>query len=220
MTRLAARTSAASASHSAMGGVFYAAMPDPAPQTALATADFDYALPPELIAAGRAEMIKHEVIGGVKSCELGVKSCELETLSPAEIAGNLMVKVGRVRDDPFETLGKRIMLNCGHTVAHAVEKATGYGVTHGEAVAIGCVEEAKLAVRHGLAPASWPDELAARFAAAGLPTTLPEGISMEKLLPLMRGDKKRDGGSVVFALPCGWGDVRGTKIDLSGEGLL
>jgi hypothetical protein len=30
----------------------------------------------------------------------------------------------------------------------------------------------------------------------------------------MRGDKKREGDFVVFALPCGWGDVRGVKIDL------
>ena len=140
-------------------------------------------------------------------------------VSAKEIAENLMVKVGIVREDPLETLGRRILLNCGHTVAHAIEKATGYRVSHGEAVAIGCVEEAKIAVRRGLAPASWPEEFAARFAAANLPTSLPEGISLDELVPLMRGDKKREGGAVTFALPCGWGDVRGVKIDLSKESL-
>ena len=187
------------------------------PKLVVIDADFLETLSPKLISDGRAEMIKHEAIG-----ELRVESGVLRVgglPSPQEIAENLLVKVGIVREDPFETKGRRILLNCGHTVAHAVEKATNYGVSHGEAVAIGCVEEAKIAVRRGLATASWPDEFAARFAAAGLPTSLPVGLSLDELVPLMRGDKKREGGAVTFALPCGWGDVRGVKIDLSKESL-
>lgn len=187
------------------------------PKLVVIDADFLETLSPKLVADGRAEMIKHEAIGGAESPELKVESCGLP--SPREIAGNLMVKVGIVREDPLETKGRRILLNCGHTVAHAVEKATGYRVSHGEAVAIGCVEEARIAVRRGLAPAEWPDALASRFAAAGLPTTLPDGLSLDRLVPLMRGDKKREGDAVVFALPCGWGDVRGVRIDLSKESL-
>jgi 3-dehydroquinate synthetase len=185
------------------------------PRLVAIDADFLKTLSPELIAAGRAEMIKHEAIGGKAGGELGAGSLP----EPGEIAANLLVKVGIVKEDPLEKLGRRILLNCGHTVAHAVEKATGYGVSHGEAVAIGCVEEAKIAVRRGLAPKEWPDEFASRFAAAGLPTALPEGLSLDALVPLMRGDKKREGDSVVFALPCGWGDVRGVRIDLSKEKL-
>ena len=187
------------------------------PKLVVIDADFLETLSPKLVADGRAEMIKHEAIGGAESSELKVESCGLP--SPREIAGNLMVKVGIVREDPLETKGRRILLNCGHTVAHAVEKATGYRVSHGEAVAMGCVEEARIAVRRGLASAEWPDALASRFAAAGLPTTLPDGLSLDRLVPLMRGDKKREGDAVVFALPCGWGDVRGVRIDLSKESL-
>ncbi len=185
------------------------------PKLVAIDADFLDTLSPKLVADGRAEMVKHEAIGLAGKPK--VESSGLP--SPAEIAENLMVKVRIVREDPLETLGRRILLNCGHTVAHAIEKATGYRVSHGEAVAIGCVEEAKVAVRRNLAPASWPGELAARFAAMGLPTSLPDGLSPEALVPLMRGDKKRDGGTVVFALPCGWGDVRGIRIDLSKESL-
>ena len=192
------------------------------PKLVVIDADFLETLSPKLVADGRAEMIKHEVIGGkgagVRGQELGVRSQE-SGVSAKEIAGNLMVKVGIVREDPLETKGRRILLNCGHTVAHAVEKATGYRVSHGEAVAMGCVEEARIAVRRGLAPAEWPDALASRFAAAGLPTALPDGLSLDRLVPLMRGDKKREGDAVVFALPCGWGDVRGVRIDLSKESL-
>lgn len=166
-------------------------------------------LPEELLRAGWAEMIKHEVIAGLPH-ELEPRGVP----TARQIADNLAVKIGIVEQDPQERLGKRILLNCGHTVAHALEKVTQYGFSHGEAVAIGCVEEAKLAVRLELANEAWPDELAARFAAAGLPTALPEGMTFDSLIPDMRGDKKRDGGSVVFALPCGWGEVKKVEVDL------
>ncbi len=168
--------------------------------------DFLSTLPPEVLKCGLAEMIKHRAIGG-KDIPVGTE--------PNEIAGNLAVKIGVVREDPFETKGRRILLNCGHTIGHAIEKASGYTLSHGEAVAIGCVEEARLAARMGLAPSDWPEEFAAAFTAAGLPVALPEGTALESLVPLMKGDKKKTGDTVTFALPCGWGDVRGVKIDLS-----
>ena len=39
------------------------------------------------------------------------------------------------------------------------------------------------------------------------------------MTPVMRGDKKRAGSVVTFALPCGWGDVRAVPIDLAKEAL-
>ncbi len=168
-------------------------------------------LPAEILADGCAEMIKHEAIGGLDraAAPLGVPS-------PAEIACNLAVKVKIVREDPFERLGRRMLLNCGHTIGHAIEKLSDYKISHGSAVAIGCVAEARLAVKLGLASATWPQEFAARFAAAGLPTEIPCGLSFVDLIPVMAGDKKKaKGGIVNFALPCGWGDVRVVPVDLA-----
>ena len=48
---------------------------------------------------------------------------------------------------------------------------------------------------------------------------MPEGLSLASLVPLMKGDKKRAGSVVAFALPCGWGDVRAVPIDLAKEAL-
>ena len=183
-----------------------------APKLVLVDVNFLETLSPKLLSDGRAEMIKHELIGGVAS---GASADLRGVPTAAEIAANLAVKVRIVKEDPFEKLGRRMLLNCGHTVAHAIEKATDYAVSHGAAVAIGCVEEARIAAKRGIAAPEWPDEVAARFAAAGLPTTLPQGLSLGGLVPLMRGDKKREGGTVAFALPCGWGDVRGVSIDLT-----
>ena len=177
-----------------------------APRLVVIDTDFLKTLPAEILASGCAEMIKHWIIGGENRSGLSP--------SPKSIAENLMVKVNIVREDPFETKGRRLLLNCGHTVAHAVEKLSDYKVSHGEAVAIGCVEEARLAVKLGLAKSEWPDELAAVFSAAKLPTKLPDGMSFEMMKPVMRGDKKRAGDVVTFALPCGWGDVRAVPVDL------
>ena len=199
-----------------------------APRLVVIDADFLKTLPAEILASGRAEMIKHEVIGrgdrfrstadikDSKESAVSSVTCSLPP-SPKEIADNLMVKVDIVREDPFETKGRRLLLNCGHTIAHAVEKLSNYSVSHGEAVAIGCVEEARLAVSLGLAGPEWPEELAAVFAAAKLPTALPEGMSFELMKPVMCGDKKRAGNTVTFALPCGWGDVRAVPVALGGE---
>ena len=186
-----------------------------APRLVVIDSDFLSTLPPDRLRDGQAEMIKHTII----SVGTGPEGYSGNVPTSREIAQNLAVKVEIVRADPFERLGRRILLNCGHTVGHAVEKATNYAVSHGAAVAIGCVEEARIAARRGLSPSEWPETLAARFAAAGLPTALPEGLSLASLVPLMQGDKKRAGSVVTFALPCGWGDVRAVPIDLAKEAL-
>ncbi len=160
-------------------------------------------LPPEILADGKAEMIKHELIGG---------------RGRDTIASNLAVKVSIVQQDPFEKTGQRLLLNCGHTIGHAVEKLSNYAISHGSAVAVGCVAEAALAVRLGLAPATWVEEVAQVFQAAGLPTQLPAGMTLATLAPVMAGDKKKEKGTVVtFALPCGWGDVRAVPLDVTSE---
>ncbi|MCQ2379378.1 MAG: bifunctional shikimate kinase/3-dehydroquinate synthase [Victivallaceae bacterium] len=170
--------------------------------------DFLATLPGRELRSGMAEMIKHCVISKADLPASG----GLPTAS--ELLANLRVKTDIVSKDPYERNGLRMLLNCGHTAGHAVEKLTGYAVSHGEAVAIGCVEEARLAVRLDLAPESWPNELAEMFSRSGLGTSLPDGIGWDDMVPVMRGDKKRRGGRVVFALPCGFGDVRTVEVDL------
>ncbi len=178
-------------------------------------------LPARDVRGGLAEAIKHAVIAEPALREDlslfdALRDAPADAPAPlpareplaAFLARALAVKVAFVRRDPFEK-DDRAKLNLGHTVGHAVEIATQFRVSHGEAVAIGTVEEARLAVRQGLAAAAWPDELAAAFARVGLPTALPEGLAFETLAPIMRRDKKkRAGNTVLFALPCAWGDVR------------
>ncbi len=174
-------------------------------------------LPPREIGCGVAESIKHALIADPELIDLiagSLQSTLSQGLSPSVVARSLAVKVKIVTEDAKEK-GIRAKLNLGHTVGHAIEIATDFTVKHGEAVAIGTVEEARLAVREGLSPAGWVDKVADIFKAAGLPTELPRGLSIEGLSPIMKRDKKKEGGStVLFALPCALGDVRLVPIAL------
>jgi 3-dehydroquinate synthase len=93
----------------------------------------------------------------------------------------------------------REVLNYGHTMAHAVERATSYSVRHGEAVAIGMVYVAELARLAG----RLDDETAARHARTlglvGLPTTFADAPWPE-LLATMRVDKKARGSQLRFVV--------------------
>ena len=183
------------------------------PSLVLADADTLSTLPERERRCGMAEAIKHAFIADPGLLDaVPDASADVEALSTF-VARALAVKVRLVREDPFEK-GARGKLNLGHTVGHAVETATGFKVRHGEAVAIGTVEEARLAVRLGLAPQGWPEEVAAPFARAGLPTALPDGCTFESLAPVMKRDKKKKDGVVRFALPCAPGDVRLVPVDL------
>ena len=137
---------------------------------------------------------------------------DLEGLA-AFVSRALAVKVRLVRQDPRER-DVRAKLNLGHTVGHAVEVATNFAVKHGEAVAIGAVEEARLAVRLGLAPEDWPGKMAAVFRNVGLPVELPDGVTFDSLSDIMRRDKKKRDGKIRFALPCGWSDVSLTPVEI------
>jgi 3-dehydroquinate synthase len=105
-----------------------------------------------------------------------------------------------VASDERET-GRRVVLNFGHTVAHAIEAATDYRVSHGDAVAIGVVAEARLAERLTGLPSAHVRRIEALLAAIGLPVRPPAGIDPVRLAQAMRRDKKTRAGIVRCALP-------------------
>src|SRR5699024_9806429 len=69
-----------------------------------------------------------------------------------------------VEEDERDT-GKRMLLNFGHTLGHAYEKAGHYEKwTHGQAVAAGMVEAARLGTGLGITPAGTAEQIAALLA--------------------------------------------------------
>ncbi len=175
-----------------------------APRLVLADPATLSTLPEAELRNGMAEALKHGVIG---EAALFARLREGGGLTEAQAAlGQAMaVKARVVEADPYEG-GAREALNFGHTVGHAVEKASGYRLRHGEAVAIGMVEEARLAERLGVAAPGLAEEIAAALRAWGLPTEIPPEMERAEVERLMRYDKKKRRGTVRFALPVGVGE--------------
>lgn len=97
--------------------------------------------------------------------------------------------------------GERAVLNFGHTVAHGLERATGYRMRHGDAVAIGMVVEARLAAERTRFPRDSADRLEALLRGLGLPTRVPRRIDLRAAIRAMRHDKKNRAGEIRCALP-------------------
>ncbi len=121
--------------------------------------------------------------------------------SIARIVSRCLLLKGRVVVSDERDAGRRAVLNFGHTVAHAIEAATDYRISHGEAVAIGVVAEARLAERVTGLPRAHADRIEALVAAFGLPVRPPAGIDRKRLVRAMSRDKKTRAGIVRCALP-------------------
>jgi len=156
-------------------------------------------LPPPEIASGMAELIKHGVLADPELfVELAIGPPE-PTAWPSWVARSLQVKIEVVEEDPYER-GRRAVLNLGHTAGHALEQISGYRMRHGEAVSIGMVIAARIAVALGMAEPKLPERIAAVLAAHGLPVTCPP-FDAEVIWEAMGRDKKKQGARLRWILP-------------------
>jgi shikimate kinase/3-dehydroquinate synthase len=169
---------------------------------------------------GFAEMLKYGAALQIGLWRRLQTMIEAELISPRRvrkapdhwtlpIACCVSLKAQIVSEDERDLLGRRALLNFGHTVGHAIETALGYrGWLHGEAIAAGMVAEAEIGRTLGITPPEVADELRETIAQAGLPTQLPAGIDADMLLTLMRHDKKRAGDSLGIVLLEAIGNAR------------
>jgi 3-dehydroquinate synthase len=152
-------------------------------------------LPRRQRAAGMAEIIKTAAIWDrelFEALEGGVEEAlrlEPDALLPA-IERSCAIKAEVVSRDEREE-GLRMLLNFGHTLAHAIEVLAGYRrILHGEAVGAGMVHAARRSEELELAPAGTRARLEELVCRAGLPTQLPE-YPRRAYLSALRVDKKR-----------------------------
>ncbi len=148
-------------------------------------------LPPREWASGRGEMAKYAFLGPPGSPpDASILGLDLAD----QVAACARIKAEVVSADEREG-GRRMVLNYGHTLAHALEAegfepGRGWDLRHGEAVAIGLVFAAELAHRLGRIDG---DRVALHRRVVGafdLPTELPGGIDPERTLAFMGRDKK------------------------------
>ena len=163
-------------------------------------------LPESELQAGLAEVIKYGVIGDeqlfvdledgmLESCLACVPDALMSIVERC-----VRQKAGVVAGDEREA-NRRQVLNFGHTVGHALEAQFGYGIRHGEAVAIGMVAEARLAERRPGAEAGMSTRVAELCVRAGLPTAIPKECDPASLLDAARRDKKTRGDVIRCSLP-------------------
>ncbi len=135
---------------------------------------------------------------------------------PGIITSCIKMKLAVVAKDPHEA-GLRRCLNLGHTLGHALEKATNYQITHGQAVAIGLTFVLKLSVERGKIKQAEATRALALLDRAGLPTKLPVSLSLEDIFKALSQDKKRERQAITMILPkehLGFVDYE-TQINLS-----
>ncbi len=165
---------------------------------------------PEHIHAGMGEVIKHGVIADAALFERLEKTdaldAPLDDLLAFVVQRSCEIKAAVVAEDEREG-GRRMILNFGHTVGHAVENVGEYhDLLHGECVAIGMVIAAEIAEALGMATCEVAERIERLCARAGLPTQIPE-MPWPRLLEAMRHDKKAAGERLRFVLPTRLGEV-------------
>ena len=151
---------------------------------------------------GFAEVIKHAVIADAKMFRIlqSWRAGEAPALQRL-IKRNIRIKSRIVGRDERDKTGERALLNFGHTVGHAIERAGNYRkFLHGEAVSLGIVAACTISMKKAGLP---PDQravivdLLGRFA---LPTRLPRNFPRKKILDAVKFDKKFEGGKVRFVV--------------------
>jgi len=157
-------------------------------------------LPKEVFADGMAEVIKHGMIGDARIL-LGIGSLPLEEI----VRMNVVAKARIVGRDEYDTAG-RMLLNFGHTVGHAVEALSGYGVSHGRAVAIGMSVITRAAEKAELVDGACMTELGKALAQHGLPTSCE--YSASEISSFALRDKKRVGDDIIVVVPRRIGNAR------------
>ncbi len=141
----------------------------------------------------------------------------------ALVAACVRIKADVVADDEREG-GRRMILNYGHTLAHAIETAAGYGVRHGEAVAVGLVYAAQVARLLGRIDDDRVAQHRRLLGAYGLPASLAEvgcaDLSDDDVLGLFARDKKAvEGLTLVLDGPDGVAPVVGVDPQVLRESL-
>mgnify|MGYP001574701557 CR=1 FL=1 len=172
-------------------------------------------LPERDFKAGLAEIIKCSIICDKELFDyISMHNREILSLQDDAllkiIYRAIEIKLDHVKDDVKEQ-GKRLKLNYGHTLGHAIETSTGVFeevYRHGEGVSLGMVGAAYIAREHfkqGDGVIDRHEELLARY---GLPVRVNSGdigFEREKLLSeCLRNilkDKKRKGNKLRFILP-------------------
>jgi 3-dehydroquinate synthase len=169
-------------------------------------------LPDREFTSGFSEIIKHGIIADRTYFDQATAKPPREFMDnelSRLIADSCRIKAAIVASDERELTGRREALNFGHTIGHAIEALkleTKNPMLHGEAIAVGMVAEARIALAMGELGKDDATRIENALSAAGLPITVT-GLDPKDIMEKMRSDKKNTFGKIRWTLPTGIGQV-------------
>lgn len=173
-------------------------------QPALIIDDIDLlkTLPRRELNQGFVEVIKHAIIADAEMF-VRLKDFPIADTSALQklVKRNIDIKMRIIAQDEMDRAGRRALLNFGHTVGHAIERAGDYDkLLHGEAISLGMIAACHVSMmRAGLSQAE-RDAIADLLNTFNLPLQLPPDIPRDKILEVVPFDKKFAGGKVRFVV--------------------
>ncbi len=189
------------------------------PTLVIADVDALSTLSPREWRQGFAEIIKHAIIRDAEMFEKIAQTspaaagrnkndASWKLALPSLVRRNIEIKAEIVAADEHETKGERVLLNFGHTVGHAIERAGDYSsFLHGEAVSLGIVAACEISVRKAGLPETERERILSTLRAFDLPTRLPADFPRKKILEAIRFDKKFERQEVRFVVTPGIGSA-------------
>jgi 3-dehydroquinate synthase len=181
-------------------GVFYQ------PKLVISDVETLQTLPTKELKSGLAEVVKYGVISDHLLFEILEKDFNKVLQRDKKILLEIVkrctkIKAKIVEKDETEK-GRRVILNFGHTLGHAIETVTNYKYKHGEAIAIGMVFAANLAVKVGMLDRGEAERIASLLYNIGLPVEISLSRSkISKIIKIIGHDKKMREGKLRFVLP-------------------
>jgi 3-dehydroquinate synthase len=129
-----------------------------------------------------------------------LKDIDLENLAPL-IRRNIEIKSKIVAKDERDRTGERALLNFGHTIGHAIERAGDYEkFLHGEAISLGIVAACDASVKKAGLPHDQRDAIVGLLQQFDLPMQLPSDFRREKIFEALQYDKKFENGKIRFVV--------------------
>ena len=183
-------------------------------------------LPAKEFRQGYAEIIKHSIIrdaemfrdlssrakppvrlglegsrhGSFKVTHRDPSTCARDDELVSLIRRNIAIKARIVATDAREISGERALLNFGHTVGHAIERATDFKIPHGDCISIGMVAACAISMKRAGLSSQERDDVVLLLKQFELPTQLPAEMDREKIAATLVHDKKFLGGKIRFVV--------------------
>ena len=159
-------------------------------------------LPAREFNQGFAEIIKHAIIADAKlfvqlqAWNTGA-ALELQEL----VRRNIKIKSKIIASDEYDRTGKRAVLNFGHTVGHAIERAGNYRkFLHGEALSLGIIAACAISVKRAGLSSKQRDAVVGLLQRFQSPTCLPKNFPRNKIVSALKFDKKFESGKIRFVV--------------------